>query len=238
MIKRLKNKRIQEGKNFHVKRWAGIIAGILLILYVFKPIHIIMLNFYNPEMTSMMRYRIKEKEGKALKINQKWVPLSQISPNLIKAVIISEDAKFWTHNGFDIEGIKYAIKVNLKKGKFVRGGSTISQQVAKNLFLSPRKSILRKLYEGILTVEIETFLSKKRILEIYLNIVEWGEGIFGAEAASLYYFKKHASSLTVEEALRLAAILPNPRKYSPLKSSSFLERRLEKLRKEFYRNAQ
>jgi monofunctional biosynthetic peptidoglycan transglycosylase len=231
---------MKKAKTFLNKKLIAVISGILIILYVFKPIQIIMLNFYNPKMTSMMKYRIKEekKKGKVLKIRQKWVPLSKISSNLVKAVIISEDSKFWEHNGFDIEGIKYAIKVNLKKRRFVRGGSTISQQVAKNLFLNPKKSIFRKLYEAVLTVEIETFLSKKRILEIYLNIVEWGEGIFGAEVAALHYFNKHASSLTAEEALRLAAILPNPRRYSPLKSSYFLERRLQKLRREFYRNVE
>jgi len=215
-------------------------GAILLILYVFKPVHIIVLNFYNPKITSLMKYRIKEekKRERVLKIKQEWVPLSRISSNLVKAVIISEDSKFWEHNGFDIEGIKYAIKVNLKERRFVRGGSTISQQVAKNLFLNPKKSIFRKIYEAVLTLEIEAFLSKKRILEIYLNIVEWGDGIFGAEEASLHYFKKHADSLTDEEALRLAAVLPNPRRYSPVKNSYFLERRLQKLRKEFYRNMQ
>ncbi len=224
--------------NKRKRNWIIAIASIFLFLYIFKPIQIIMLNFYNPKMTSMMKYRIEEakKKGKTLKINQRWVPLSKISPNLVRAVIISEDANFFKHNGFDIEGIKYAIKVNLKKRRFVRGGSTISQQVAKNLFLNPKKSIIRKIYEAFLTVELELFLSKKRILEIYLNIVEWGNGIFGAESASLYYFHKHSSSLDEEEALRLTAVLPNPRRYSPIKDSFFLMNRLRKLRDNFYTN--
>ncbi len=208
----------------------------ILLLYILKLPQIIALNFYNPKRTSMMKYRIEEakRNGRELKIYQKWIPINKISKNLIKAVIIAEDSRFWEHHGFDMEGIKFALKTNLKKKRFIRGGSTISQQLAKNLFLSPKKSLLRKLYEAILTFEIELFLPKIRILEIYLNVIEWGKGIFGAESASLYYFKKHASSLGVEEALRLAAILPNPHKYSPLKDSNFLMRRLERLREDFY----
>lgn len=214
-------------------------TAIFLILYIFKPVNIVLLRFHDPSLTSLMKYRIKsaEKSGKKLRIKKRWVKLKDISPHLIRAVILAEDARFFEHSGFDMEGIKHAIYVNIRKKRFVKGGSTISQQVAKNLFLNPRKSVLRKLHEAILTVELEAFLPKKRILEIYLNVAEWGDGIFGAEAASLHYFKKHASDLTPEEALRLAAVLPNPLRYSPTGNSRFLLRRLSILRKSFYRTS-
>lgn len=181
----------------------------------------------NPKITAMMKLRMKqwEEKGKTLRIHQIWVPLNQISPYLVKAVLIAEDDKFYKHEGFDFEAIKKSFRKNLREGKLKYGGSTISQQVAKNLFLNPSKNPIRKLQEAIITWRLEKTLSKGRILEIYLNIAEWGEGIFGIEAASRYYFVKPSSALSPWEAAYLAAVLPNPLKYSPVKPSSYIKRR-------------
>jgi monofunctional glycosyltransferase len=181
----------------------------------------------NPKKTSFMEYREKEwgKKGKKLKIQKKWVSLSNISPYLIKAVIIAEDDKFWSHHGFDVEAMQKALEKNIEKGAFKVGGSTISQQLAKNLYLTPAKNPARKLKEAVLTWRIERALSKRRILELYLNVAEWGEGIFGVEAASLHYYGKPASALNPEEAARLAVVLPNPRKLRVVGESRYVERR-------------
>lgn len=181
----------------------------------------------NPKKTSFMEYRQRDwkEKGKKIKIRQIWVPLSQISPYLVKAVLIAEDDKFWHHEGFDFNAIEKAFEKNIKAGRFKVGGSTISQQLAKNLYLTPSKNPVRKLKEAILTWRIEKNLSKRRILELYLNIAEWGEGIFGIEAASRHYFGKSSSSLTPEEAGRLASVLPNPRKYNPAGASKYVENR-------------
>ncbi len=181
----------------------------------------------NPGKTSFMEYREKEwqKQGKKIRIKQIWTPLSRISPYLIKAVLIAEDDKFYQHEGFDFEAIEKALERDIKEKKFKFGGSTISQQLTKNLYLSPSKNPLRKLVEAVLTWRIERSLSKKRILELYLNVAEWGEGIFGIGAASFHYYGKPASGLTPEEAARLASVLPNPRKYNPTGKSRYVERR-------------
>ncbi len=195
----------------------------LFIAYLFTIPDTVWLRHKNPELTSLMQYRLKT-NPKGYHIKKKWVNLSEISPYLIKAVMIAEDDRFYMHEGFDIEGIKEAIRKDLKKGRFVAGGSTISQQLAKNLFLTPEKTLARKLKEALITWRLEKNLSKKRILELYLNVVEWGPGVFGAEAASNYYFGKSAKELTPEEASRLAAILPNPLKYK-LNDSRYVENR-------------
>lgn len=170
----------------------------------------------NPGKTAMMKYREAEwkAKGKKHSIYQVWVPYSRISPYLVKAVIIAEDDKFWSHEGFDYEAIQKAIEKDIKAGKFKTGGSTISQQLAKNLYLSPKKSLFRKIEEAVITWKLERALSKRRILELYLNVVEWGDGVFGIEAASRHYFGKAAADLTPLEAARLAAVLPNPRRYN------------------------
>jgi monofunctional biosynthetic peptidoglycan transglycosylase len=172
----------------------------------------------NPRKTALMEYREKKlrEKGRKYRIDQSWVPFSKISPYLVKAVLIAEDDKFWRHEGFDYEAIQKAIEKDLKAKKFKFGGSTITQQLARNLFLSPEKSLVRKISEAVITWRMEKVLSKKRILELYLNVAEWGEGIFGVEAASRHYFGKSSSELTPQEAARLAAILPNPRRYSPM----------------------
>jgi monofunctional biosynthetic peptidoglycan transglycosylase len=140
-------------------------------------------------------------------------------------VLIAEDDKFWSHEGFDYEAIQKAIEKDIKVKKFKFGGSTISQQLARNLYLSPEKSLIRKVAEAIITWRMEKVLSKKRILEIYLNVVEWGEGIFGAEAAARHYFGKASLDLSPEEAARLSAVLPNPRKYNPAGNQRYVTNR-------------
>jgi len=185
----------------------------------------------SPKKTAFMEYREEEwqRQGKKKKIIQRWVPLSQISPYAIKAVIIAEDDKFWSHEGFDYEAIQKAIEKDIKKRKFAIGGSTISQQLAKNLYLSPSKSPIRKIKEAIITWRMENNLSKKRIIELYLNVAEWGDGLFGIEAAARSYFGKPASTLTAREAARLASVLPNPRKFNPTGTSKFVEHRSERI---------
>ncbi|MBI4839453.1 MAG: monofunctional biosynthetic peptidoglycan transglycosylase [Nitrospirae bacterium] len=181
----------------------------------------------NPAKTSFMKYRESEwrEKGKKRKINQVWVPFSRISSYLVKAVLIAEDDKFWGHEGFDFEAIEKAIKKDIKQKKFKFGGSTISQQLAKNLYLSPSKNPIRKIKEAVLTWRIEKTLSKRRILELYLNVAEWGDGVFGIGAAALHYYGKPASDLNPEEAARLASVLPNPRKYTPTGTSKYVENR-------------
>jgi len=183
----------------------------------------------NPRKTALMRYREAEaqRQGRKAGFRQEWVPLSQVSESLIKAVLIAEDDKFWQHNGFDFEAIGEAIEEDIKERRFRRGASTITQQLAKNLYLSPSKTPLRKLREAVIAWRIERALSKRRILEIYLNVVEWGEGIYGTEAASMRYYGKHASEVAPEEAARLAAVLPNPRRYAPISGSRYVENRAE-----------
>ncbi|MCS7164121.1 MAG: monofunctional biosynthetic peptidoglycan transglycosylase [Thermodesulfovibrio sp.] len=207
-----------------------IISCLVYVVYIFSYpllVDVSSLKNKNPELTSMMKYRIKQwqKEGKNIKIKQIWIPINMVSPYLIKAVLIGEDDKFYRHSGFDIEAIKKAIEKDIKERKLKYGGSTITQQLAKNLYLNPSKNPVRKIQEAIITLRLEKTLSKKRILELYLNVAEWGEGIFGIEAASRYYFGKSASELTPLEAARLAACLPNPIKYSPVGNSKFIERR-------------
>ncbi|MEK6528465.1 MAG: monofunctional biosynthetic peptidoglycan transglycosylase [Nitrospirota bacterium] len=212
-----------------IKRIIIVLVSILLlsIIYYFIFPDISKLKKENPEKTSFMEHREEEwgKQGKKIKINQTWIPLSRISPYLIKAVLIAEDDKFYEHEGFDFEAIEKAIEKDIKKKKIKYGGSTISQQLVKNLYLSPSRNPLRKLKEAIFTWRAEKTLSKKRILELYLNVAEWGDGIFGIGAASLHYYGKPASELTPEEAARLASVLPNPRKFSPVGTSRYIEKR-------------
>jgi monofunctional biosynthetic peptidoglycan transglycosylase len=193
------------------------IAGLFSLLYFLLMPDLSMLKKGNPKKTALMEHREKasKEKKKPYKIYQVWAPLSKISPYLVKAVLISEDDKFWWHEGFDYEAIQKAIEKDIKAGRFKFGGSTISQQLARNLYLSPAKSPFRKIREAIITWRMEKILSKKRILELYLNLAEWGDGIFGVEAASRYYFGKSSSELSAWEAARLASVLPNPRKYNP-----------------------
>ncbi|MCX8085153.1 MAG: monofunctional biosynthetic peptidoglycan transglycosylase [Calditerrivibrio sp.] len=181
----------------------------------------------NPIPTSFMKYRMKQWENKGIKktIKHTWVPLNQISRPMRLAVIVSEDSKFWQHDGFDFEAIQNAFEENFKSGRFKYGASTISQQVVKNIYLSPTKNPLRKIKEAILTYRMEQVVSKKRILEIYLNIAELGDGIFGVQEAAKFYYGKPASALSPIEAAQLAAILPNPIKYHPKSNQKFVTNR-------------
>ncbi|CUS84147.1 monofunctional biosynthetic peptidoglycan transglycosylase, partial [Candidatus Kryptobacter tengchongensis] len=182
------------------------------------------LKYENPKMTALMKQRMEEarREGKSYRINQIWIPISKVSPYLIEAVIVSEDASFFDHQGVDWYEVRESIKKNLQRGRIARGASTITMQVAKNLFLSTSRDPLRKLAEVIIAFRIEQKLSKRRILEIYLNIIELGDEIFGVESASRKYFGKSASELTMEEAARLASIIPSPLRYTPNSNKRFV----------------
>ncbi len=179
-----------------------------------------------PVPTAFMTYREAQwaEENREKEITHKWVRFSQISPNVVKAVLIAEDDGFWKHEGFDVKGMEQAIERSIEKGTLA-GGSTISQQLAKNLYLSPSKNPVRKLKEAILTWRIENTLSKRRILEIYLNVAEWGDGIFGIEAAARHYYGKSAKNLSGREAARLAAVLPNPIRYNPTGNQKYVKNR-------------
>lgn len=212
-----------------------LILYTLLIIFFASILYISPAFFYNvkklakenPIPTSFMKYRMKqwEDEGINKKIRHSWVPLTQISRSMRLAVIVSEDSRFWQHDGFDFDAIQNAFEENFKSGRFKYGASTISQQVAKNIYLSPSKNPLRKIKEAIITYRMEQLLSKKRILEIYLNIAEMGDGIFGVQEAAKFYYGKPASSLTITEAAQLAAILPNPIKYNPKSNQKFVTNR-------------
>lgn len=184
---------------------------------------------HNPESTSFMRHQLsvlREKNPKA-QLQHKWVPYTRISNNLKRAVIASEDSNFAEHEGIDWEAMEKAYEKNAKKGKVVAGGSTISQQLAKNLFLSGERSYLRKAQEIVITYMLELLMDKERILEIYLNVVEWGTGVFGAEAAAQHYYGISAAALNPAQAARLAVMLPRPRYYDKNRGSSYLEKRTE-----------
>jgi monofunctional biosynthetic peptidoglycan transglycosylase len=184
-------------------------------------------KYSDPGMTHFMAIRLdelREKNPKA-ELRHIWMPYERISVQLKRAVIAAEDDKFVDHEGFDWEGMQKALKKNQKKGKVVAGGSTISQQLAKNLFLSPSKTPWRKAQEAVITLMLETLWDKRRILEVYLNSVEWGEGIFGAEAAARHYYNVAAGQLGAEQAARLAVMLPAPRRYEKNPYSAFVNGR-------------
>ncbi|ASQ91561.1 monofunctional biosynthetic peptidoglycan transglycosylase [Prosthecochloris sp. GSB1] len=185
----------------------------------------------NPEKTAYMRYREQQWRDRGVRkeVRNRWVPLSRISRSLQRAVLVSEDRKFWEHEGFDYEAIEEAVQKNVRKKAFAFGASTITQQLARNLYLSPSKSPVRKLKEAILTWRIERALPKERILELYLNVAEWGDGIFGIEEAARHYYRKSASRLSAREAARLAAVLPNPIRFSPTRPSRYIERRADRI---------
>jgi monofunctional biosynthetic peptidoglycan transglycosylase len=208
----------------------GLVAGIIVyegIMFV----RVLLLRNQNPSSTSLMDARVREAEanGQQPRREQVWVPLEKISPNLQRAVLAGEDTNFTTHHGFDYEALQKAFEQAQRESareakvegenddwlpslpEFKRGGSTITQQLAKNLYLTSQRSLLRKAQEAALTVMLERMLTKRRIFEIYLNVIEWGDGIYGAEAASQRYFHKPASALNASEAAFLSAMIPNPR---------------------------
>jgi len=209
--------------------WA-LAAAVLLFVVVnlWFAAHILWWRDHPVGETSFMAYRMEELRAKSPKatLSYQWVPYDRISANLKRAMIAAEDAKFVDHEGFDWDGIQLAMEKNEKKGRVVAGGSTITQQLAKNLFLTPSRSYLRKAEEAVITVMLESFLPKRRILEIYLNVIEWGNGVFGAEAAARRYFGEPAAQLSAEQAARLAAMAPNPRFYERNQGAPGLNRKI------------
>ena len=182
---------------------------------------------HNPASTAFMRSRLEvlRDEDPAARILYAWTPYSRISVHLKRAVVAAEDARFLQHDGFDWEGIRKAYEKNVREGEVVAGGSTITQQLAKNLFLSGERTWWRKAQEAAITVMIELLMEKRRILELYLNVIEWGDGVFGAEAAARYHYGIAASAVAPQQAARLAAMVPSPRKYGPGQRTAYLERR-------------
>lgn len=172
-----------------------------------------------------LRAREAEAHGRRVRREHRWVPYSQISPHLKRAVIVAEDAAFWEHEGVDLEQIRESMEVNLERGRAARGASTITQQLAKNLYLSPSRDPVRKLRELIIARRLEAALSKARILEIYLNVIEWGDGIWGAEAAAQHYFGISSALLAPDQAALLAAAIINPRVLNPARPGARLLRR-------------
>jgi monofunctional biosynthetic peptidoglycan transglycosylase len=206
------------------KGFLSAILKLMLYLLVITVGWVLLYRFVNPPFTPLMVIRYAEESSKDRSISKKWKDYKDISDDLALAVIAAEDQNFLKHNGFDVEAIQEAADTN-KKRKKVRGASTISQQVAKNAFLWPSRTWLRKGLEGYFTFLIEILWSKKRILEVYMNVAEMGEGVYGAEAAAQLYFKKPATSLTRGESALLAAILPDPRRMSPAKPSEYVYER-------------
>jgi monofunctional glycosyltransferase len=206
---------------------APIVLVLLIQLYFFAQIG--WWVHHNPSSTSFMRLQLTELQKKkpSAKLKHQWVPYERISNNLKRAVIAAEDSTFSEHEGVDWEAMVKAFEKNTKKGKVVAGGSTITQQLAKNLFLSGSRSYVRKAQEIIITYMLEFWMDKERIFEIYLNVVEFGTGVFGAEAAARYYYQIPASALSPQQAARLAVLLPRPRVYGRLPDSAYLAQRTE-----------
>ena len=198
-----------------LKRVALALVAIFLLWQLWLLAWVLLWKWVDPGETRFMEIRLAELRQKtpAAQLKQQWVPYERISPHLKRAIIAAEDAKFVDHEGFDWEGMQKALEKNQKKGRYVAGGSTISQQLAKNLFLTPNKTYFRKVEEALITLMLENLWSKRRIFEVYLNVIEWGNGVFGAEAAARHYYNLGASQLGPEQAARLAGMVPNPRFY-------------------------
>lgn len=190
----------------------SVVVASLVYFYLTLP-NVSLLKNRNPQTSALMELRDQENREKKLRVSRQriWVPYGQISDHLKKAVLLSEDASFFSHNGVDITELKEAFKRDLATFSFKRGGSTITMQLARNLYLNPAKNPLRKMKEIIIAWQLEQNLSKTRIFEIYLNVIEWGRNIYGAEAGSRHYFGKSAASLDPLEAATLVALLPSPR---------------------------
>ena len=199
--------------------WVARGLGVALLLALFWQAvlltQVVWWSRFDPGSTSFMRIRLAElrEADPRAELRQQWVPYERISIHLKRAVVAAEDDRFLDHDGFDWEGIERALERNAEEGRVTAGGSTISQQLAKNLFLSSSRSWLRKGQEAAITLMIEATWDKRRILEVYLNVAEWGNGVFGAEAAARHYHGRPAASLGPAEAARLAVMLPNPRRY-------------------------
>jgi monofunctional biosynthetic peptidoglycan transglycosylase len=213
-----------------IARWVALPAALafcyLCYIYLTLP-DVRALATSNPSTTAFMELRKREAQeaGRQLNVRHRWVPYTQIANTLRRAVVVTEDSAFFDHEGVDIKELRASLEANWEEGRFTRGGSTITQQLAKNLYLSPSKDPIRKLKELLITRRLEAALPKRRILEIYLNVIEWGDGVFGAEAASRVYFGKPASSLSADEAALLAGAIINPREHSPARPTRRLLRR-------------
>jgi monofunctional biosynthetic peptidoglycan transglycosylase len=220
----------RKGRSWLIRLLTG--AAFLLLLWQGWYLGwVVWWRYVDPGQTSFMAMRLdmlREKNPKA-ELQQRWVPYAKISLQLKRAVIAAEDDKFIDHEGFDWEGIQKALEKNQKKGKVVAGGSTISQQLAKNLFLSGDKTPWRKAQEALITVWLELLWDKRRILEVYLNVVEWGDGVFGAEAAAQRYFGSSADQLAAEQSARLAVMLPSPRKFEKNPYSAYMNQRTQQI---------
>ncbi|MFO1519193.1 MAG: monofunctional biosynthetic peptidoglycan transglycosylase [bacterium] len=193
-----------------------------------------MLNRHNPSLTAFMKAHLSDCASFFLgsedcRVEKSWKPLNEIAPLLQQAILMGEDPRFFSHHGIDPEAIRFSLETNWNEKRIARGASTLTQQLVKNLYLSPSKNPFRKLKEIVIALFMERVLTKNRILEIYLNVVEWGEGIYGTEAASLHYFKKHANDLTREEAVYLATILPNPKLYTQPAYAAKAEKRRSRI---------
>lgn len=199
----------------YIKRALLVCLLLLLAYQLWVFANLLWWKWYNPVETSFMALRLDELREKnpAAELRHQWVPYERISIHLKRAVVATEDDKFVDHHGFDWEGIKVALEKNQRRGRLSAGGSTITQQLAKNLFLSPRRSYLRKIQEAVIAGMIEMLWDKRRILEVYLNVVEWGDGVYGAEAAARHYFGTTAANLNKAQAVRIAVMLPNPRRF-------------------------
>jgi monofunctional biosynthetic peptidoglycan transglycosylase len=203
-----------------------VLLAVAVQLWFFA--HVLYWNRFEPASSAFMERRLDELRAKnpAARLRHQWVPYARISDHLKRAVVAAEDARFLDHEGFDWEAIQKAMAKNERRGRIVAGASTISQQLAKNLFLSSSRSWLRKGEEALITWMLETSMSKQRILELYLNFAEWGEGVFGAEAAARYHFGVPASALSAEQAAWLAAILPSPRRYERGRITAYIDGRI------------
>lgn len=214
------------------RRWlfvVGVVLGLWFVAEMFTlPFgSIVRLKRESPGETAFMREHAERAKasGRKFRVSQQWVPLSQIPQDVVDAVVVAEDGQFWSHGGFDWFEFKESVERNITEGRAARGASTITQQLVKNLYLSPSKNPLRKMREWVLTWWMEKNLTKRRILEIYLNVIEWGRGIYGIEAASKAYFGKSVQDLTPEESMRLAAVIPNPTGHGANEESDYMERR-------------
>jgi monofunctional biosynthetic peptidoglycan transglycosylase len=202
--------------------WFFTVTILWVLIYRFVPVPITLLQ--------ISRCFEQKIAGKEMKLEKDWVPFDQISQNLSRAVIASEDQLFMEHMGFDWDAMKKAYVYNAKKkGKKIKGGSTISQQVAKNVFLWPGRSYIRKGMEAYFTFMIEILWNKKRIMEVYLNVIEMGNGVYGSEAAAKEYYKKSASELGKKEAASIAAILPSPLRWSPIEPNAQVRKKIKRI---------
>jgi monofunctional glycosyltransferase len=229
MLKLLKNKRTFKKKSL-IRGFLNLIKWIAIVFFASTIFFIILYRFINPPVTPLMIIRVSSQifHGEKVKLDKKWVKIEDISPRMIRAVIASEDNRFVEHWGIDTQAVNEAIEHN-KKGKRTHGASTISQQTAKNVFLWPSRTYLRKGLELYFTILIEKIWGKKRIMEVYLNVIETGKGIYGIEKASQYYFHTHNTNLTDRQAALIAGALPSPQKYNPANPGNYLASRSDQI---------